>query len=201
MRFFRPCLLSGFIYPEAIFRVMTGEKTLYLTFDDGPDPESTPVILGILARYKVRAIFFCQGETSERYPVLIKEIKRQQHIIGNHGYTHYDGWKTSVRDYCENVDAAAGVTSEKHFRPPHGHLRLNQYRKLKKKYRIIFWDIMPYDFDPDFGPDRSLNLLKNKIRPGSVIVLHDSPLSSCKYFLEEFLESSINRGFRFDVGI
>jgi peptidoglycan/xylan/chitin deacetylase (PgdA/CDA1 family) len=201
MRLFRPCLLSGLIYPEALFRVKTEEKILVLTFDDGPDPGSTPSILNILEKWQVKALFFCSGEASDKYPELIGEIKTRGHITGNHGYLHYDGWKTSVRNYCDNVEAAAKVTSDRYFRPPYGHLRLRQYLELRTRYRIIFWDIMSYDFDPEFGPYKSLNLLNKKIRPGSVIVLHDSPLSSCRYFLEDFIESSINKDFRFEVTI
>ena len=60
---------------------------------------------------------------------------------------------------------------------------------------------MPSDFDPETGAEESLRILKKKIRPGSVIVLHDSPHSSCRDILEDFIESSINKGFRFEVTI
>jgi len=200
MRFIRPFLFSGFLYPEALFRIKTGNKILYLTFDDGPDPQSTPALLGILDNYNVKAMFFCTGQAVEKYPELLSEIRRKGHLVGNHGYAHLDGWKTSVDEYLTDVNKAAGLTSDTLFRPPYGHLRINQYRHLKRKFKIIFWDIMPYDFDSEFTPSLSLELLKKKIRPGSIIVLHDSADSSSKCFLEEFIETSINIGYRFEIG-
>lgn len=199
MRFIRPFLFSGFLYPDASFRIKTGNKILCLTFDDGPDPGSTPELLTILDKHNVKALFFCTGQAVEKYPELVSEIRKRGHLVGNHGYGHLDGWKTSVNEYLTDVNKAADLTSGTLFRPPYGHLRFNQYRHLKKNYQIIFWDVMPYDFDSRFTPSVSLELLKKKIRPGSIIVLHDSPDSNCRHFIEEFIETSISRGFRFEI--
>jgi peptidoglycan/xylan/chitin deacetylase (PgdA/CDA1 family) len=199
MRLFRPWLLFRAFYPEALFRIKTEKKILYLTFDDGPDPESTPLLLKILGKYQVKALFFCSGEAAEKYPELIDAIKSDGHIIGNHGYKHFDGWKTSTGEYCDSAEDAAKVTSDVYFRPPYGHLTINQYRRLRRKYKIVFWDIMPYDFDPGFGAHKSLRVLVKKIRPGSIIVLHDSPRSSFGYFLGDFIASSIKSNFSFGV--
>jgi peptidoglycan/xylan/chitin deacetylase (PgdA/CDA1 family) len=201
MRLFRPWPFSAILYPSALFRIRTGERTACLTFDDGPDPSSTPALLGILDKYNVRAVFFCSGAAAAKHPELTAGIRSAGHLIGNHGYRHLDGWKTPAGIYINNVREADDLTSDKYFRPPFGRMTLRQYRELGRKYKIILWDVMVYDFDPAFGADRSLKLLKSKIRPGSVIVLHDSPGTSCISFLEEFLESSVNRNFSFDVKI
>lgn len=197
MRLFRPW--SGFsrLYPDAIFRIKTQEKLLSLTFDDGPDPASTPQILGILKRYGIRATFFCTGIKAEKYPDLVSEIKIAGHQIGNHGYSHLNGWRTDFKNYSEDIYRADELTSSEIFRPPYGRLTFRQYSGLKDKYRIFFWDLMPYDFDPSFGAGRSLNILKRKIRPGSVIVLHDTPLSSAGRILEEYIEFAIKNGYKF----
>jgi peptidoglycan/xylan/chitin deacetylase (PgdA/CDA1 family) len=121
------------------------------------------------------------------------------HAIGNHGYNHLNGWITSLNKYVGDVNEAAPFTSSVLFRPPYGRLRINQYRKLSKTYKIVLWDIMPYDFDNTFGPANSLRILKNKIRPGSIIVLHDTSDSSAGKILEEFIIFSISSGFRFDL--
>ncbi len=201
MRFIRPFFFSGFLYPDALFRIKTRNKILYLTFDDGPDPGSTPALLTILEKHNVKALFFCTGQAVEKYPELVYEIKNKGHLVGNHGYAHLDGWKTSDNDYLTDINKAADLTSGTLFRPPYGRLRISQYRHLKKSFKIIFWDIMPYDFDSGFTPSASIKLLKKKIRPGSIIVLHDSPDSNCKYFLEEFIETSINSGYRFGIAL
>jgi len=198
MRLFRPCFIAGWLYPEALFRVKTTEKLLYLTFDDGPDPVSTRRLIEILGRYEIKAIFFCNGRNAEKHPGLVDLIKSEGHIAGNHGYSHFDGWKTSGRLYEADAGKADSFSSASLFRPPFGHLRLSQYLKLRKRYKIVFWDIMPYDFDSSFGPDNSLRILKNKIRPGSVIVLHDTQNSSACKFLDEFITTAISEGYRFD---
>ena len=197
MRTHRPCFFSGWLYPGAIFRIRTKEKELCLTFDDGPDPGSTPWVLGILSRYKISAVFFCNGESAEKYPGLMDDIRSAGHMIGNHGYRHLDGWVTSGESYTENVSHAASFTSGKLFRPPYGHMRLKQYKELRSEYSIMFWDVMPYDFNDKSGGKDPLRILKNMVRPGSVIVLHDKSKSSVLLFLNEFIEYSIGKDYRF----
>ena len=197
MRFFRPFPTAGWLFPEAIFRIKSREKTAYLTIDDGPDPESTPELFDILDSANVKAVFFCCSEAAEKYPELAHQIKQRGHVIGNHGYYHLNGWKTSVKKYCDNAEKASQLTSSSLFRPPYGRLRISQYNQLKRTFKIVFWDLMCYDFDPGFGANRSLQVLKQKLRPGSIIVLHDTPVSTCRYFLKNFLEDAMAKGYTF----
>lgn len=197
MRLFRPWQVFRKLYPEGVFRIKTSELLLWLTFDDGPDPASTPVILDTLAKCDVRAIFFCTGIKAEKYPDLVAKIRSAGHVIGNHGYSHLDGWKTGFKGYIDDIHKADDLTSSELFRPPYGRLTFGQYAALKKIYRIFFWDLMPYDFDPVFTGDDCINVLRSRIRPGSVIVLHDSPLSCAGRILEEFIEFTIKKGYKF----
>ena len=200
MRFFRPYFLAG-LYPEAKFRIKTTEKILYLTFDDGPDPESTPFLLEVLRKHDIKALFFCIGQTAEEHPELIRQILDDGHEIGNHTYNHANGWVTHSAVYLKDVIRASMSTSSLIFRPPFGRLRPKQYRILKKQFLIIFWDLMAYDFDSTFSAENSLNLLKTKIRQGSIIVLHDTPQSSARHFLDEFLTFAVKEGYRFELMI
>lgn len=188
-----------FLFPEALFRIKTNEKVLCLTFDDGPHPGSTPHLLNTLDRCGIKALFFCNGNAAEKYPELIKQITLKGHLIGNHGYSHLNGWKTDTLRYSEDVKRAAGMTSAKIFRPPYGRLTMKQDKILTKQYRLVFWDLMPYDFEPHFGADGSLKILKKKIRSGSIIVLHDTPESTALSFLNEFIDFASARGFIFVV--
>jgi peptidoglycan/xylan/chitin deacetylase (PgdA/CDA1 family) len=197
MRLYRPGFPACYLYPEAIFRVKTTDRVLYLSFDDGPDPDSTPLLLDILEKHDVKAIFFCNGERAEAYPELIIRTLGSGHVIGNHTYSHSDGWRSGTNEYLNDVSRASTITSDHLFRPPYGHLKLSQYRILKKSYKIIFWDLMPYDFDAGFGKEKALNILKKKIRPGSIIVLHDTPTSTALEFLAEFLNYATNTGYTF----
>ena len=199
MRLFRPCFFADWLYPEAFFSLETTSKLLCLTFDDGPNPDSTHQLLDILDLYDIKALFFCDGRAAGKHPELIKQVIEKGHQIGNHGFNHLNGWTTSLKRYLADVSDAAPYTSFTLFRPPYGRLRINQYRELKKKYKIIFWDIMPYDFDETLGSVKSLQILKIKIRPGSIIVLHDTPNSAAIAILREFIDYAISEGYRFGI--
>jgi len=199
MRLFRPCFVTGCFYPEAIFRIKRDEKLLYLTFDDGPDPGSTPVLIDILEKQNVKGLFFCDGRALRKYPDLVDLIVSKGHIIGNHGFNHLDGWRTSTKKYVEDVSKANELIGSLFFRPPYGRMKIGQYRMLKEKFKIVLWDIMPYDFDNNFGSERSLHVLKQGIRPGSVIVLHDTPASSANTITGEFITYAVSRGYRFEM--
>ncbi len=201
MRFFRPFLPAVWLFREALFRISISEKRACLTFDDGPDPESTPELLDILDTMNVKAVFFCSGDAAEKYPELAVEIKRRGHTLGNHGYYHLNGCSTPLKEYCENAARASQFTSDSLFRPPYGRLRISQYKQLKKSFKIVFWDIMSYDYDTSFGAERSLGLLNRNLRPGSIIVLHDTPTSTCKSFLKEFIKTAVGKGYTFCISV
>jgi peptidoglycan-N-acetylglucosamine deacetylase len=199
MRLFRPVFLAHCLYPDAIFRIRTTEKVLYLTFDDGPDPVSTPQLLSILKAHDIKAMFFCTGKRAEEYSDLMNDIRAGGHMIGNHGYNHYNGWRTNSVKYINDVIRAADFTSGKIFRPPFGRMSIKQKKGLPKSFKLIFWDIMAYDFEATFGVDRCLKVLKNKIRPGSIIVLHDTVTSCANKIIEEFITDSVEEGYKFEL--
>jgi len=199
MRLFRPCFIAGWLYPEAIFRIKTDEKLLYLTFDDGPHPDSTPELLDILDRNNVKGLFFCDGRAAVKYQYLVDLIISRGHITGNHGFMHFDGWRTPTEIYVEDIERAAGYLNTGLFRPPFGRMKIGQYRKLKENYKIVLWDIMPYDFDKKIGCEKSLQVLKKMIRPGSIIVLHDTPSSMANRIIGDFVTYAVSSGYRFEM--
>jgi peptidoglycan/xylan/chitin deacetylase (PgdA/CDA1 family) len=199
MRLFSPGFLTELVFLDALFRMTTDEKLVCLTFDDGPDPDSTPAVLSLLQDYDVKSVFFCSGRAAEKYPHLIRMIDSGGHVTGNHGYSHPDGWKTSAEAYVRDVSRADPFTSSSLFRPPFGHLSLRQYKILRKKYRIVFWDLMAYEFDRSFGKDKVLDVLKSKLRPGSLIVLHDNKNYDVTGILSEFIPFALGNGYRFTL--
>jgi peptidoglycan/xylan/chitin deacetylase (PgdA/CDA1 family) len=199
MRLFRLPSIAGFLYPGALFRIKTTEKVLYLTFDDGPDPLSTPGLLGILKKHEIKSLFFCTGKWAECYPDLVANIKSDGHLIGNHGYNHMNGWNYPAAEYVSDIDAAARFTSDKLFRPPFGRIKKSQYNELQKRYKIFFWDLMSFDYDDSFGKENSLRILKKKIRAGSVIVFHDRSNTCANEIMEEFIEFAKSKGYRFEL--
>ena len=149
-----------------------GNGAVYLTFDDGPHPESTPRLLELLARHEAKATFFCLGKNVEKYPGLYDQIIAAGHSTGNHTWSHPNGWTTSTLRYLADVDRAAGVIDSKLFRPPYGRLTPGQYRQLKKRYNIIMWTRLFPDYNPNFNPSTT-NLAG--LNPGDILVMHDTP--------------------------
>lgn len=199
MRLYRPWIFAPVFYPGAIFRIKTEEKILSLTFDDGPDPYVTPAVLEIIENHKIRAIFFCSGSTSADHPELMARIKSGGHVIGNHGFRHLNGFLTAPEEYIRNIESADGLTSAVLFRPPYGKISPSQYCKIRKKYRVMLWDLMAYDFDNRPGRENALSVMKKKIRPGSIIVLHDKKGSSVTEYLDEFIRYCFSKGYRFVI--
>ena len=111
MRLFRPSFPARWLYPDATFRIKNGRQVLYLTFDDGPDPLSTPLLLDILNKYNIKALFFCNGKSAEKYSDLMNKIRADGHATGNHGFNHLDGWKTDSETYINDVIRASEFTS------------------------------------------------------------------------------------------
>lgn len=201
MRLFRPMFLAPTLFPEALFRIKSTEKILTLTFDDGPHPSSTISILETIEKYNIRAIFFCTGKSAKEYPELIARIKSGGHLIGNHSFSHKDGLRTKSGDYINDVAIANEYTSANLFRPPFGRMTPAQYRILKRSYNIVMWDLMAYDFDSGYCTNQVLGTLKKMIRPGSIIVLHDTPASSADEVLEDFIKYSLMMGYRFEIPV
>lgn len=197
IRNYRRPLPAALIYPDAVYNVRSEGRKLYLTFDDGPDPESTPVILDILKAHCVKATFFCTGSRVFASPGLFARIATEGHTVGNHGYSHLNGLTTPVRTYCADVFRGRDITCSNLFRPPYGRLRIRQYRILERSMQIVFWDIMPYDFDQRLDGGASYSHLMKRLRPGSVIVLHDKPTSSALQYLDRFLGIAQSEGWAF----
>lgn len=172
------------IFSGYVWHLPTTKKIVYLTFDDGPTPDITSWTLELLKEYNAKATFFCIGENISENPELYLDILRHDHSIGNHTQNHLNGWHTDIKMYMENVDFCDKAMSEldfnnensvKLFRPPYGKLKRQQFQQLQQKgYKIIMWDILSADFDTQISPEQcTKNVLKN-IRPGSIIIFHDS---------------------------
>ena len=170
---------------------------IYVTFDDGPTEELTPWILDVLESYGARATFFCLGRQVERYPENYRAILDAGHAVGNHTYSHLNGWTTSNRKYFEDIDQAGRLIDSRLFRPPYGRIRPSQFFRLRKDYRIVFWDVLSRDYDVRQSPGIILHRLRKKARPGSVVVFHDSlkTESNLKEVLPVFLDYCKRQGF------
>ena len=123
----QPAIWLRWLYPHALWRMDKNDRSVYLTFDDGPIPESTPFILETLAKFGARATFFMVGENVERHPELYQRIVGAGHRVGNHTYNHMGGAKHTIKTYTNNAKRADELIHSNLFRPPHGWMRPSQY--------------------------------------------------------------------------
>ncbi len=170
----RPPYLLRKMYPKCVWRMPSGEKKVYLTFDDGPVPEVTPFVLDVLKQYKVGATFFCVGENVSRHPDIYERVLADGHKTANHTYNHIKGLFHRNTSYYSNVSKCAEVVDSKLFRPPYGQLKISQHNDLSRKYRIIMWDVLSCDYSSAISPEKCLRNVTEKTRDGSIIVFHDS---------------------------
>lgn len=168
-----PIFIKWFLR-DVFWRINPSEKAIYLTFDDGPVPEVTPQVLDILDDFGVKATFFCVGDNVRKHPELYKEVIQRGHAIGNHTFNHIKGFDYSVDEYVENVKKASEYIQSPLFRPPHGQITPKKIKRLRADYQIIMWDIITYDYDKTFSPEKIMRIVRRKSRNGSIVVFHDS---------------------------
>lgn len=198
----QPPLIYRALFPGAIWRIPDKEKKcVYLTFDDGPVPDITSWVLDVLDRYNIKATFFCVGDNVKKYPEIYQEVLNRGHRTGNHTFNHIQGIRYWTRNYLANVKKAAEYIDSDLFRPPHGHMRMPQVYTLRKKYRLIMWDVVTRDYSPHMTPNGVFNVVKNYTRNGSVIVFHDSVKAetNVKEALPRSIEWLQKEGYQFKI--
>ena len=105
--------LLKLLYPQLTWDKNNGDRTIYLTFDDGPIPIVTPFVLNILERYKAKATFFCIGDNVSKHTEIFNKVKAAGHTIGNHTYNHLKGWITDDETYLQNFSRLKSQTMTK----------------------------------------------------------------------------------------
>ncbi len=191
--------IIGSLFPGVLTHVQTSEKRLFLSFDDGPSDLFTSELLRLLSDWNAKATFFCTGAKAHKYPKLLQEIEHAGHAIGNHGYKHLSGWRSGLNTYLSNVHTADEVLKTPLYRPPYGQLGLRQYLKIRKKYKIITWDVMAWDFHPEWTVERSVKHVIQRAKNGSIVVLHDSEAAGEKMLqiTSKVLDYYTVKGYRF----
>jgi peptidoglycan/xylan/chitin deacetylase (PgdA/CDA1 family) len=203
--------VASLLFSDALWKVNTFEKKLYLTFDDGPIPEVTPWVLEELKKYNALATFFCIGKNVTANPEIFQQILEEGHSVGNHTYDHLNGWQTENNTYFENVEkcskelevGSSEFTTTRNpqlFRPPYGKLTPSQYSTLKSQYKIVMWDVLSFDFDVSIEKEDVLRNVIDNAETGSVVLFHDSlkAQKKVKYALPQVLEYFSKKGFTFD---
>lgn len=165
---------------RVVWSVDTDEKVAAFTFDDGPDEIYTPQLLDILAQKELKATFFLLGKHVEKYPEIVKRIHSEGHEIGNHSFNHsllLLHTKSYVKRQIESTSAliekTVGLTPS-YFRPPMGLFTPSMLDAVSESgMTAVVGEVYPRDpYRP--GTDKIVERVLSRIKPGSIVILHDS---------------------------
>ena len=199
-------------FPNIIWKKKTCEKKIWLTFDDGPEEEVTEFILETLKKLNIKASFFLIGKNIKEYPELTKEIIKEGHIVGNHSYSHLNGFKSKNEEYIYDIELGQklineklvemGITNKiKIFRPPYGRILPRQIKSLRENYKIVMWDVFSWDFKKNISSEKIYNNVIDNVVEGSILVFHNNnkSLNNLKLTLEHTLVKLKEKGFVFST--
>jgi peptidoglycan-N-acetylglucosamine deacetylase len=160
-------------------RLPNGNPGIALTFDDGPHPVYTPLVLDALGAAHVRATFFFVGEWAQAHPEIVRRAAQDGHLIGSHSYSHIGPADRSlpwlVSDYRRARVVLEEVTGKPcpHFRPPYGTINTaNMLAMRRLALKPWLWSIEAGDWREGTSPQQLLRGL-SAVRSGDVVLLHD----------------------------
>lgn len=158
-----------------------------LTFDDGPDPGSTPAFLDELDTLGWRATFFMLGENAAASPELTAEVARRGHEVACHGYSHgnqmWRGPRWSGRGFTATRDKLAELTGTKPrwARPPYGALSASSLAGARRAgLQTVLWTTWGRDWRQRATPESIVADVNATLVPGATVLLHDSDCTSAE---------------------
>ena len=172
--------LSANFHFKSICKGDGSEKTISITFDDGPHGEATEKVLAVLKDYNVSGTFFCIGKKIKDNTLLLKKMHDAGHIIANHSYAHGNLFNLQSTDtLVEELNSTNKAIKDSigktpaFFRPPYGVATPALGRVIQKTNMIsVGWNIRSFDTSIK-DPAKIFEKIKPQIKPGSVVLLHD----------------------------
>jgi len=193
--------IAKYLFPSLVWKKNTDQKKIWITFDDGPDEKVTPYLINVLAEFNIKATFFIIGNQAKKHPELVKLIINSGHKIGNHSFSHLNGFGTDNNKYLEDVEQAKKYIYSDIFRPPYGKITPLQIKNLKKDFKIIMWDIMSWDFKENISSNKIYKNVINNVENGSIILFHNNLKSynNLKKSLKKILEKLKEQEYQFST--
>jgi len=163
--------------------ICRGDKSkdrIAITFDDGPDPRSTPQLLELLHHRRIPAAFFCIGRRVTEHPGLAAQIFREGHLVENHSHSHSKSinlfslarLESDLKMAQSVIQQTTGV-APRFYRPPFGHSNPKTFKAAKSQnLTVVGWTVRAFD-TVDSNPERVAKRLLRGVKPGAVILLHD----------------------------
>jgi len=174
---YNPPLVVKKIFNDFCWNTKNGK--VLLTFDDGPNPGTTEIILKKLSEEKIKALFFCVGENVQKYPALVKEMLKEGHAFGNHTFNHKILKSLTIEEKDYQISTVNKIFKDqfdiklKYFRPSHGRFQLSTSSLMKKhQLKNIMWSLLTYDYKNDLSIVKFA--VEKYLKSNSIIVLHDS---------------------------
>jgi peptidoglycan-N-acetylglucosamine deacetylase len=170
------------MFTDAVLRGPKGSRGVVLTFDDGPDPETTPRVLDALAAEEVKATFFVIAKKAEKNPEIIREILRRGHTVGLHSYAHdrlfaLRSQRRVAKDLAQGIAVLEAITGEKPalFRPPIGHTNPTIARVVDAlDLTVIGWSLSARDGLAGVEPAKVVARVRRHVKDGTIVLLHDA---------------------------
>lgn len=178
------------LFPNRVWGISVSGKSVFLTFDDGPNPEITPWVLDFLKEKGISATFFCVGENVQRHPGLYQRLLDEGHQTGNHTMKHLNGMKTDKETYLNSIRETQKYVHSILFRPPYGRMSKRYDKQLSQHFKIIMWTWLSKDYDNSVPVEKIIDAAY-KIVPGDILVFHDN--AKTKGRLKELLPPIIDR--------
>lgn len=177
------------------------DRSLYLTFDDGPHPGFTPALLDLLAEHDAKASFFLVGREVEKHDALARRISAEGHTLGNHSYSHPLFESLTLDQQMDEIARTErllqGIDGLKRhaFRPPRGVLTLPMLARLvSRRHRIDYWSYDSLDYSRRPVPELLETIQRHPPRDGDIILMHDDSEHSL-LLLRELLPAWKAQGF------
>ena len=189
-----------YLFSGRMWRMPSADKSLYLTFDDGPHPRITNNVLDQLAQYNAKATFFCIGHRVEEYRGTYNRILQEGHAVGNHTHSHFNGWKTDTDQYLADVHQAAGVIDSTLFRPPYGRVSAKQLKQIGMMgFMTVMWTVLSGDYNKTLSKEACAKRTLSNTKTGAIYLFHDSEKAeqNMMYALEALLIAGRERGNSF----
>lgn len=188
-RLYRVPNFVSWFYPKRIWSKKNSDA-VYLTFDDGPHPDTTPWLLDLFKENNIKATFFFLGEQTEKYPELVTQVKEKGHIIGHHGYEHISPKKQGLSEFKLNFDKSQSIVSSNLYRPPYGEIKSSQAKYALKKGTLVMWNWMSYDWDDQLPIKQIFDRFRKDVKKGDIAVFHENEKS--KHRLKEIIPEIIS---------
>ncbi len=164
---------------EPLRHVVTNKKVVALTFDDGPSPKYTLLILNTLSRYHAHATFFVIGSEAQHFPHLVSDIVKQGSIVANHGWSHLNVRREGARTLWADANktakymASLNIAMIPFYRPPYGLVSSALLKTFSEQgYRVVLWSIDTKDWARP-GVGSIIQHVTTQVKPGAIILMHD----------------------------